>query len=84
VKDGKCLHEGKLAGSVLTMDRAVRNVMQFAHWELPQAVQAATLNPAQALMLSDRGVLKPGVDADFVVLTASGEIKKTIIRGEEV
>ena len=34
VKNGRCLVDGKLAGSVLTMDRAVRNVMQFAHWEL--------------------------------------------------
>jgi len=33
VKNGRCLAGGKLAGSVLTMDRAVRNVMQFAHWQ---------------------------------------------------
>ena len=52
VKDGRCTAEGNLAGSVLTMDRAVRNVMQFAHWDLQQAVRLATLNPA-------RGQLEP-------------------------
>ncbi|MBS1853278.1 MAG: N-acetylglucosamine-6-phosphate deacetylase [Acidobacteria bacterium] len=83
VKDGKCLYEGKLAGSVLTMDRAVRNVMQFAHWDLARAVQAATLNPARALRLTDCGILKVGVPADFVVLASNGEIRKTIVRGAE-
>src|SRR5580658_273604 len=34
VKDGKCTMDGKLAGSVLTMDRAVRNITQFAGWSL--------------------------------------------------
>ena len=42
VKDGRCMAGGKLAGSVLTMDRAVRNVMQFAQWDLQQAVRLAT------------------------------------------
>ncbi len=44
VKDGKCTMDGKLAGSVLTMDRAVRNVTEFAGWSLLEAVRAATLN----------------------------------------
>ena len=39
----RCLVDGKLAGSVLTMDRAVRNVMEFAHWDLQQALRLATL-----------------------------------------
>src|ERR1039458_8180886 len=41
VKDGRCTSDGKLAGSVLTMDRAVRNVTQFAGWSLHDAVRAA-------------------------------------------
>ncbi len=52
VKDGKCTSNGSLAGSVLTMDRAVRNVTQFSNWSLRDAVQAATLNPARAVGLS--------------------------------
>jgi len=82
VKDGRCLVDGKLAGSVLTMDRAVRNVMQFAHWDLQQALRLATLNPARVAGLANQGKLEAGADADFVVLSPSGEVRSTIIRGE--
>jgi N-acetylglucosamine-6-phosphate deacetylase len=82
VKNGRCLVDGKLAGSVLTMDRAVRNVMQFAHWDLQQALRLATLNPARVAGLANRGKLETGADADFVVLSPSGEVRSTIIRGD--
>ena len=82
VKDGKCTFGGSLAGSVLTMDRAVRNVIQFSDWSLRDAVRAATLNPAQAVGLSaHHGVLVQGANADFTVLTPAGEVLKTIVRG---
>jgi N-acetylglucosamine-6-phosphate deacetylase len=82
VKDGKCTSNGSLAGSVLTMDRAVRNVTQFSNWSLRDAVQAATLNPARAVGLaSHHGVIAQGTDADFTVLSPAGEVLKTIIRG---
>jgi len=82
VKDGKCTSNGSLAGSVLTMDRAIRNVIQFASWTLREAVRAATLNPAQAVGLaSDRGVLVAGATADFVVLTQTGDVLKTVVGG---
>src|ERR1700686_3140874 len=82
VKDGKCTSNGSLAGSVLTMDRAVRNVAQFSNWSLRDAVRAATLNPAQAVGLSSHhGVLAPGAAADFTVLSRTGEGVKTIVRG---
>jgi N-acetylglucosamine-6-phosphate deacetylase len=84
VKDGKCTFDGKLAGSVLTMDRAVRNVTEFADWSLQNAVRAATLNPATAVGLSKQhGILAPGVEASFVVLSSKGELQKTIIRGHQ-
>ncbi|MGA8493148.1 MAG: N-acetylglucosamine-6-phosphate deacetylase, partial [Terriglobales bacterium] len=82
VKDGRCLVDGKLAGSVLTMDRAVRNVMQFAHWDLQQALRLATLNPARVAGLANRGKLEAGAEADFVVLSPRGEVRSTIIRGQ--
>ncbi len=82
VKDGKCTSNGSLAGSVLTMDRAVRNVTQFSNWSLRDAVQAATLNPARAVGLAGRhGVLAQGADADFTVLSPAGEVLKTMVRG---
>lgn len=82
VKDGKCTTDGRLAGSTLTMDRAVRNVTEFANWSLRDAVQAATLNPARAVGLAQRhGILAPGVEATFVVLSPAGEVLRTVVRG---
>jgi N-acetylglucosamine-6-phosphate deacetylase len=82
VKDGKCTMDGKLAGSVLTMDRAVRNVTQFAAWSLRDAVRAATLNPARAVGLERScGVLAPGAEANIVVLSPNGEVRQTFVRG---
>jgi N-acetylglucosamine-6-phosphate deacetylase len=83
VSNGRCEYQGKLAGSVLTLDRAIRNVMTFAGWQLQQAVKLATLNPAQRLGISDqRGLLAAGRRADLVVLTPEGEVAHTIIGGE--
>jgi N-acetylglucosamine-6-phosphate deacetylase len=83
VKNGMCTIDGKLAGSVLTMDRAVRNVMEFGSWSLRHAVRAATLNPARAAGLADHyGALAPGAEATFVVLSLAGDVRKTIVRGK--
>jgi len=80
VRDGKCLHDGKLAGSVLTLDQAVRNAMKFAGIDLQQALRLATLNAARAVKTS-QGVLQEGSTADLAVLAPSGEIRATIARG---
>ena len=82
VKEGKATSGSSLAGSVLTMDRAVRNVTQFADWSLRNAVRAATLNPARAVGLgTSYGVLAADASADFIVLNAAGEVLKTVVRG---
>ncbi len=83
VKDGKCMKDGKLAGSVLTMDKAVRNLARFADWSLPQAVAAATQNPARVARIANKGVLAAGADADFVVLSPAGEVLRTFVGGVE-
>ena len=83
VKDGRCMAEGKLAGSVLTMDKAVRNLARFADWSLPQAVAAATQNPARIARIANKGVLAAGADADFVVLNSAGEVLRTFVGGVE-
>jgi N-acetylglucosamine-6-phosphate deacetylase len=85
VKDGRCESEGKLAGSILTLDRAVRNVMSFANWRLDRAVKLVTLNPARLLGITDqRGIVAPGRRADLVVLNSEGRVLQTIIAGEAV
>ncbi len=81
VKNGSCTVDGKLAGSVLTMDNAVRSLTRFAGWTQAEAVAAATRNPARLARLANKGELKPGADADFLVLNGNGEVMKTFIRG---
>jgi len=83
VRDGKCMADSKLAGSVLTMDRAVRNLARFAEWDLPQAIAAASRNPARAARIANKGVLTVGADADFVVLSREGEVLRTFVGGVE-
>jgi N-acetylglucosamine-6-phosphate deacetylase len=81
VKDGRCTMDGRLAGSVLTMDRAVRNVTKFAGWSLRDAVRAATLNPARAVGLPQHGQIVPGAEANLVVLSPDVKVHQTFVRG---
>ncbi len=83
VKGDRCTTEGKLAGSVLTMDRAVRNLAEFAQWDLAAAVMAASRNPAQTARLKGKGNLLAGADADFVVLTRDGKVLRSFVGGVE-
>ncbi len=82
VKDGRCTNNGKLAGSVLTMDAAVRNAAAFANWSLQDSIRAATLNPARATGLSHHGSLVAGAEANIVVLGTQGDVRRTIVRGQ--
>jgi N-acetylglucosamine-6-phosphate deacetylase len=81
VKDGKCTSNGSLAGSVLTMDRAVRNITRFSDWTLREAVRAATLNATRAVGLAQHGELAPGAEANIIVMSPEGEVQRTIVRG---
>jgi N-acetylglucosamine-6-phosphate deacetylase len=82
VRDGRCEFNGRLAGSVLTLDRALRNTMKFAHIELQTAIRMATINPARVLGIEEhKGVLAAGADADIAVFTPSGEVVRTIVGG---
>jgi len=81
VKDGRCMADGRLAGSVLTMDRAIRNLSRFAGWSLSHAVAAASRNPARIAGFANKGFLAAGADADFVVLNSAGEVLRTFVGG---
>jgi len=83
VKSGACTFDGRLAGSVLTMDAAVRNFSKFAGRTLLEAVAAATRNPARVVRSANKGELKAGADADFVVLSQQGEVLRTFVGGVE-
>jgi N-acetylglucosamine-6-phosphate deacetylase len=82
VRGHRCEYQGKLAGSVLTLDRAVRNIVRFTGSTLQQSVRLATYNPALLLAVTDRkGLVAPGRDADLVILTPEGEVVRTLIAG---
>jgi N-acetylglucosamine-6-phosphate deacetylase len=74
--------EGKLAGSVLTQDRAVYNMTAFTGITLCEAARMASWNPARLLGLEARkGCLRPGADADLVVLEPGGAVVGAMARG---
>jgi N-acetylglucosamine-6-phosphate deacetylase len=85
VEDGKAyIHDTKtLAGSVLSMDDAVRNLRAQTGCSLVEAVEAATLKPARVLGIEDKkGTLNTGADADFIVLDDDLQVQATYINGE--
>jgi N-acetylglucosamine-6-phosphate deacetylase len=71
----------RLAGSVVGLDAAVRNLMAFTRASLAEALATVTAVPARLLGLADRGRLEPGTRADLVLLTARLEVGATIIGG---
>ncbi|QNI30097.1 N-acetylglucosamine-6-phosphate deacetylase [Alloacidobacterium dinghuense] len=86
VKDGKCIiGEDTLAGSTLTMDRAVRNFAEFTGADIGTAATLATRNPARMIGLDSQvGALEVGRAADLIVLSPKGEVIETILRGQPV
>jgi N-acetylglucosamine-6-phosphate deacetylase len=78
------LADGTLAGSTLTMDRAVANVVQRCRVSLTDALTAASHTPAELLGLRDRGAVEVGRRADLVALDAELRCVGTWIGGVQV
>jgi N-acetylglucosamine-6-phosphate deacetylase len=82
VKDGVARNsEGKLAGSTLTIDRALRNIVGIGV-PLQDAVRMATVLPARRLGLAGKkGIIAVGADADLVALTPDLRVAGVMTRG---
>ncbi len=82
VKGGVCRNaEGKLAGSTLTLDRALRNVVALGT-KLPDALAMLTTNPARLLSVEGRkGRLAAGADADLVLMDSELQVRGVMSRG---
>ncbi len=82
VSGGVCRsREGRIAGSTLTLDRAVRRMAALGV-PLAAAVQMATFNPGRLLGIEARkGRLVPGADADIVLLDEKGNVSRVYARG---
>jgi len=77
--------KGALAGSTLTLDRAVRNIMAAADLTLAQALPMATSSPARSIGLSDRkGSIAAHKDADLVALDGDLNVTLTMVAGRIV
>lgn len=75
---------GTLAGSVLALDQAVRNLLAFTGCSIADAVTTVTATPARLLGLADRGALVPGGRADVTLLDAELRVVATFVGGELV
>lgn len=76
--------DGTLAGSALTMDAAVRNLVDAGATDLPSALHAASGAPARRLGLTDRGVIAVGARADLVTLDHGIRVQEVWIGGSQV
>jgi N-acetylglucosamine-6-phosphate deacetylase len=83
IKDGAVrLPNGTLAGSTLTMDKALLNVMTAAQLSLAEAWPMASLNAARSIGISNqKGSLEVGKDADLVLLDDAGKVHLTVVAG---
>jgi len=83
LKDGisRIKATGRLAGSTLTMDVAVKNMVTQIGLDLKDAIRMATLNPAEVMKLSNYGRLAPDFVADIVILDSKLNILTTICKG---
>ncbi|CAG8594297.1 13721_t:CDS:2 [Ambispora leptoticha] len=79
------VENGKLAGAVASIDKCVRNFKKFTGCSIVQAIEAATLHPAQLLGIQHRkGTLNIGADADLVFLDDDLNVIECFIAGEQV
>jgi len=79
------LADGTLAGSTLTMHRAVQNMVELAGLPIEMVIPMATEVPARILGIADRkGRIAAGYDADLVVLTSKFEVSRVLVRGREL
>ncbi len=85
VSEGVCRDsEGRLAGSTLTQDVALRNYVEWTGSDLAAGLEALTINPAAAVGLESQGRLRAGSDADIVLLDRALNVRRTFVGGRTV
>ncbi|EHI97780.1 N-acetylglucosamine-6-phosphate deacetylase [Clostridium sp. DL-VIII] len=85
INDEARLENGALAGSVLTLDKAIRNVYKNSDIPLYEIVKMASFNGAKHCKVDDhKGQIKEGYDADLVLFDDDINIKKVFVSGKEI
>jgi N-acetylglucosamine-6-phosphate deacetylase len=82
VANGRAISNGHLAGSVLTMDRAVSNLQHFTGTSLATAIRLASHNPATLLGLNLDPA--PGQPANFNLYNSTNQLQSTILHGHPI
>ncbi len=83
VKDGKAtIPSGSLAGSILELKDAVKNLVDWGVATPHEAIKMASTSPAKSLGLDDTGIIKSGAAADFIVLDHNLHLQATYIDGQ--
>ena len=75
------LEDGTLAGSILTMDQAIRNLVSWGAATAGEAIYMATAVPAGLLGMQGKGRVEVGVDADLVLFNGNLQVKSTVVGG---
>jgi N-acetylglucosamine-6-phosphate deacetylase len=84
VANGRAMAGGVLAGSVLTLDRALTNFLEFTGAPLEQALRLLTVNPAAMTGLGDRvGSLAAGRQANLVAVDKAGKLTGSVVNGQQ-
>jgi N-acetylglucosamine-6-phosphate deacetylase len=85
VADGRAMAHGSLAGSVLTLDRALANFVRFTGAPIEQALRLLTVNPAAMTGFSGQGgAVSVGMPANLVAIDAAGALIASIHNGRSV
>jgi N-acetylglucosamine-6-phosphate deacetylase len=79
--DRYVMPDGTLSGSCLTMLKAVENCVKHAAITLAEAINMASLYPAQLIGADKKGKIESGYDADMIIFNKDFEVKGTIFKG---
>ena len=83
--DARLLKEDTRAGSTLTMDKALKNILEFTNLPLEDCVKMLTINPAKMLKMDKtKGSIDIGKDADIVIIDQDMNVINTIVEGKVV
>ncbi len=82
VANGRATARGVLAGSVLTLDRALANLVAFAGARVDEALRALTINPAAMVGDTEAGRVVAGAPANLVAIGADGTLVASVIGGK--
>lgn len=84
IKNGAPLIGNRLAGSILTLNQAVKNFIDWTGMPIEKAILPATINPAKKIRVEkQKGSIQIGKDADIIIFDKNIKIEKTIINGQE-